>query len=531
MLFGLAILVLGIGIWLPTGLTGKDEFYLGLRTPLEMMARDVWLVPYLDELPRIRKPPLLYWLGRASFEVFGPSLAAARGITVLFGALLVVATAGIAQRLTRSGSVALVAALVILSSLGLATEARRFMLDIPTAACSASALWAYLIWREEQCLGQILLAAALLAAGFLFKGPVAFVLVASAVFATLKSPSERQGKIPYAPLTMAALLFALLALPWFGIVRHLHPEAMALAFAGEVENRQFFHLSHEVLSGPLQLALPWSFLWLAMAWRLRREKGLPRQLLLWTGLSLLPFLFAKTFDRYLVGSLVPMAILLSLGLHHFHTNLPRWASLLGAFLALLMGAALAGFAAWFDLGGWYWWLPAALYLAWAWWRPGKVQHLIASAATYWVAVMAGIFPVLGVNHVPAEAIELGNTAPVAYYDGPQPALLSIFNGKAHRHLLSLDSAQANTLAARQAIIFVETGQQQRFLDEAAAAGVLAAPIYQYQTLASHGSGLKFAKTGATREDWQQAFNTRDLTPLKTDISAFQLKNREPAHGH
>ena len=88
LLFLLTLTVLLPGIWEATGLTGKDEFFLGLRTPMEMIEGDHWLVPFLDGAPRIRKPPLLYWATRISYEIFGISLASARLVTVLFAALL-----------------------------------------------------------------------------------------------------------------------------------------------------------------------------------------------------------------------------------------------------------------------------------------------------------------------------------------------------------------------------------------------------------------------------------------------------------
>ena len=66
LLFVLALAVLAPGIWEATGLTGKDEFFLGLRTPMEMIEGDHWLVPFLDGAPRIRKPPLLYWAAPAT---------------------------------------------------------------------------------------------------------------------------------------------------------------------------------------------------------------------------------------------------------------------------------------------------------------------------------------------------------------------------------------------------------------------------------------------------------------------------------
>jgi 4-amino-4-deoxy-L-arabinose transferase-like glycosyltransferase len=54
----------------------------------EMVASGEWLLPTNDGVPRLQKPPLLYWLIGGSFEIFGISAAAAR----LPIALAVVAT-------------------------------------------------------------------------------------------------------------------------------------------------------------------------------------------------------------------------------------------------------------------------------------------------------------------------------------------------------------------------------------------------------------------------------------------------------
>ena len=44
----------------------------------EMIASHQWLEPTNDGLPRLRKPPMLYWLIIASFKLFGMKAAAAR---------------------------------------------------------------------------------------------------------------------------------------------------------------------------------------------------------------------------------------------------------------------------------------------------------------------------------------------------------------------------------------------------------------------------------------------------------------------
>ena len=195
LLFVLAVLVLCLGIWEATGLTGKDEFYLGLRTPLEMLHDDHWLVPFLDGVPRIKKPPLLYWLGRASYELFGASLVSARMLVVLFGGLLVVATAAIGRRLSGERTTGTVAALILLGMLGLATESRRFMLDIPVAALSASAFWLLLIWSERPRWPWLSGASLLLAAAFLIKGPIAVIVCGSGLLALLIG-HQLQGASP-----------------------------------------------------------------------------------------------------------------------------------------------------------------------------------------------------------------------------------------------------------------------------------------------------------------------------------------------
>src|SRR5438445_5277265 len=44
----------------------------------EMVESHQWLLPTNDGIPRLQKPPLLYWLIIASFELFGINPAAAR---------------------------------------------------------------------------------------------------------------------------------------------------------------------------------------------------------------------------------------------------------------------------------------------------------------------------------------------------------------------------------------------------------------------------------------------------------------------
>lgn len=528
LLAALTFLVVAPGIWEPTGLTGKDEFFLGLRTPMEMMAGDHWLVPFLDEAPRIRKPPLLYWLGRAGYETLGVSLVSARLLSVAFAALLVVSAGGIARRLTGKPRMALVAGAVLLGCLGLHTEGRRFMLDVPVAALSAAAFWAFLAWLDEGAgrrrWPRLTLATLLLAAAFLTKGPVAGVVCGGGILGCLAAGRLRLSDLQrhWRALALHALLFLLLALPWFAIVRALYPEAAQLTFADEMESRRFLVLSPTILLGLLNVALPWVFVFVAAAVALRREPGVPRLLLVWFLATFLPFLFLRTFDRYLVGSLVPLAILVAVALPHLKA---RWAYRLGLTVALLLGGALALFAWRFGLGGWPWLVPAAFYAIWAWWKERALTHTLAAPILYAVALLAGLFPALGVNAVPEAVVQLGKTREVAFWQGPQPAMLPILSGRAHRHYARLTPTDVQGLADRRALVFA-TAEEAPALERAvAAAGFRAVPAGRYGTLASHGSGLRFARPGATLADWRAAWTSGRLDPLLTTVVWFEIVRR------
>ncbi len=518
----LSLAVLLPGTWEATGLTGKDEFFLGLRTPMEMIEGGHWLVPFLDGAPRIRKPPLLYWVGRGGYEILGISLFNARLLGALFATLLVVATAGIARRLAERPETGLIAGAILLGCLGMATEGRRFMLDVPVAALSAAAFWALLIWLDNWRTRWLTASTLLLAAGFLTKGPIVALVCGAGCLALLASgrlrPAMLRGHWP--ALLGHALLWAALALPWFFIVRALYPEAANQVLNDELESREFLNLSPGILLGLLNIALPWVFVFALAAWQQRREHGPARVALIWFLISFLPFALIKSFDRYLIGSLVPLAILVAIALPQITA---RWPFRLGALLALGLGGGLAAFTFWFGLSGWYWLLLPAAYLLWAWWQPRSIGHRLAAPIFFWIAVLWGVFPAIGVNAVPSAVVELGRRQQVAMFDGPQPAMLAALSGQAHRHYPRLDRFDLEELAVGKTPVFLEEKDLPRFRKALAAAGYTAEPLGRYRTLASHGSGLRFAKVGATTADWKTAFASRSLDPLLSAVVWFEVR--------
>ena len=116
----------------------------------EMIAAHSYLVPTNDGIPRLQKPPMLYWLLVGSFRIFGVSAAAAR----LPIALSVVATVGliflIGERLADFWR-GFTAAMIYLSMAGTFLLARIVMPEpVFTALITAAILCAVRGYQEQR---------------------------------------------------------------------------------------------------------------------------------------------------------------------------------------------------------------------------------------------------------------------------------------------------------------------------------------------------------------------------------------------
>jgi 4-amino-4-deoxy-L-arabinose transferase-like glycosyltransferase len=204
-----------------------------------MVRNGSWLIPENDGIPRLAKPPLLYWALAASMKFLGVREFAAR----LPNALAVVGWVAITFLIGRKmGGISrgLLAALVLLTSLGTFTLGRIVMPEPMFSALIAAALYCALrgvdtgVWRAAWFLGFWLFAS--LASftkgwhGLLY--PLAILGVA-ALF-------SREKRINLRALIswQGALLFLLINLPWYIYVE--------LRFPGYLHNllvaEQFGHV-------------------------------------------------------------------------------------------------------------------------------------------------------------------------------------------------------------------------------------------------------------------------------------------------
>lgn len=521
--------VLAFGIGEPTGLTGKDEYFLGLRIPLEMIENNNWWIPFIDGEPRLRKPPFVYWLARLSYESFGPGLVSARLVTIAFALLLLGCTAWLGQRFSSNRRGSLLAAGVMLGFAGMGSEGRRLMLDVPVAALSTAAFCVYLAWLEQARRSRLLLVAILLAAALMTKGPVALVAFGSGVVAFWLAPAQLRralvadGEVSlrhhlrqHLPAYLAGLLLAV-ALPgwWYWDVAHSFPQQFAAAAQNEIEERGAGSLSFIPLSGLLLLTLPWTFIGFATLLRHRHAPEI-RFFALWLAISLLPFFFIRSFERYLVGALPAFALLCTWGL--LQGRLTRWPLRLGALFPLLTGAALSALLwRWNHAGAALALISMLSIFAYHWFKARNAGPMILSAALLWPVLWGVAFPALGVNAVPAALVDLASDRTVYLYEGPQPAMLPILAQRPLHHVQRI----SGPLPA-DSLITVRAEDAPRLQRELDSAHVATREIYRYSALISAGSGVRFARPGATAQDWQTAWQERDPQALMSTVMVFEV---------
>ena len=144
--FAVGILLLLPCIWSETSVTGQDEYWLSLRTPMEALERGTWFTPWVNGEPRLRKPPLLYWAIILSYKFLGINLFAARIWGVLSGAGLAMCSCLLYRALFRKGGI--LAGLITLATIAVAVEGRRAMLDLPFAFFTSMARLHTSLWRS-----------------------------------------------------------------------------------------------------------------------------------------------------------------------------------------------------------------------------------------------------------------------------------------------------------------------------------------------------------------------------------------------
>ena len=188
-----------------------------LSVAWDMWLNGDWLVPQLNGRPYPDKPPLLFWIIKAGWVVFGVGETWPRLVAPLFGAAGLAAAWFLARRLwpEDDGSLALTVPWVLLGSLLWTVFATITMFDLLNAFFSIiGALGVVLASQGRARLGWPLVALAI-GLGVLAKGPVILVFVLPVALAAPWWVAAKQNWMAwYGGLIAAVAVGAAIALAW-----------------------------------------------------------------------------------------------------------------------------------------------------------------------------------------------------------------------------------------------------------------------------------------------------------------------------
>ncbi len=310
-----------------TGLGGL-AFFLGLGWPglmdpdegryaeiaREMLILGDWLMPHLNFVPYLEKPPLVYWLTAAGFRLFGTGEWVAR-LPAAGSALAGVYLAYGLGRAWWGRREGLWGASVLATSGGFTVLGRLLTLDMTlTLFLNLAVALGYLAYAADR---RRLLwwAYTTLALAALTKGPMAPVL-AGLIWGGF-TLLDRRRSLAFWLHPGGLLLFGGLTAPWFLLVSLQYPEFprffwgehhLARFTAGAIHPEPFYYYL-PVLAAFL---FPWTWL---LPWSLARVKPWAepegRFLLLWAGMVLVFFTLSRgKLAPYILPALLPLALIL-----------------------------------------------------------------------------------------------------------------------------------------------------------------------------------------------------------------------------
>ena len=324
----LAGLTFLVGLGAPAITDADEAFYA--EAAREMVESGDWLTPHYDYEPRFQKPVLYYWVTAATFLVTGATEFSARLWAALSGVGLVFVTAGLARR-WHDDDTALLAGAVVATSVGYVALGRMALPDLPLALSVTATIAACLIAigdRVPRPRTWLVLAAVTAALGFLTKGPLALVLPAVVVVPVLLI-ERRASRLRVTDLLVAALVFVVLATPWYLAMWSRHGNAyLERFFIGDNlerfatdrfnEPRPWWYYGPVIVGGVVPWA-PYLLLGTSALLRLLTLRGglgsLETRLAIWAGLPLVVFTASVGKQpRYVLPLLPPLAILIAHGI-------------------------------------------------------------------------------------------------------------------------------------------------------------------------------------------------------------------------
>jgi 4-amino-4-deoxy-L-arabinose transferase-like glycosyltransferase len=289
-----------------------------------MLSHKDFIIPHLNCVPYIEKPPLLYWLLAGSYSVFGLNAFAARLVTATCAFLTGLAILFFSKKINQQ-KLGFYSALIFVSSIGISIIARMVYFDMLFTLLIALSLFSLFYWYEYD--KPLLLRAfyGFLGLAVLTKGLVAIVLILGSfgLFLLLEKNLKQTLKL-IDPIGIA--LFLAIVLPWHvaAVVQH---KDFFKHYIIEEHFLRFLNLRepHDYYNGPIYYylpriiiyLLPWSFFIPITFLRFEdyeaHQKKLLRFAWSWVLIPLLFFSFSSAkANYYMIVSVPALAMIIAI---------------------------------------------------------------------------------------------------------------------------------------------------------------------------------------------------------------------------
>ena len=199
-------------------------------TAREMLDRGEWLIPHLNDQPRLHKPPLAYWVTAGTWSLAGSrQVWLARFPAALGGAIATLLVMDLARRVlgARAG---LTAGVVWISTWFIVDEFRKSMADPYLAFFTLLTIWSWItaetVSNSRLSRSLIMVSYLSLALGALAKGPLILLHVAVALVPCYLIRRRRPSHL--SSHLVGLVLFFLLAVAWPVYVMQHMPGATQL---------------------------------------------------------------------------------------------------------------------------------------------------------------------------------------------------------------------------------------------------------------------------------------------------------------
>ncbi|OIO39562.1 MAG: hypothetical protein AUJ71_00315 [Candidatus Omnitrophica bacterium CG1_02_49_16] len=233
-----------------------------------MVVSGNWIEPKIYGVNYLKKPALFYWLVGVFFKTFGFNEWAGRSVPALFGLFGVLVTFWFVRKIFDD-SAAFFSSLVLASNFWYLEVGRYLVIDAVFSFFVVLGLYCFYLAASAQKnkLRYYLLFYGCVSFSVLAKGVLGLILPGISIGLYLGVMKKISGTLREMRLGLGALLFALIALPWFVMVSLKDPEFLKLFFLHENLSR-FVSANFEhqepwyffLVLTPLVLA-PWSFFW------------------------------------------------------------------------------------------------------------------------------------------------------------------------------------------------------------------------------------------------------------------------------